>query len=239
MRFINFLTIIVVLSFFISCQSSEQKTENTETEQSFQGHKVKVEEVKQGNTYTYLKVTENNEEYWIATAKGDFSEGAMLYYGQGLEMKDFKSNEVDQTFDRIFFVQSLSTEPMMAGNEQLPEDPHNMRNRTAKVASISVEKSPGGITIAELYGAKDDYSGKKVVIRGQVTKFNSGIMGSNWAHIQDGSGEEKYDLTVTTSETVKVGEVVTFEGTVSLNKDFGAGYKYEVLIEQAKLVSKS
>ena len=64
-------------------------------------------------------------------------------------------------------------------------------------------------------------------------------MGSNWVHIQDGSSEEKFDLTITTSEKVKVGDVVTFEGTVAVDKDFGAGYKYEILVEQGKLVSKS
>ena len=72
-------------------------------------------------------------------------------------------------------------------------------------------------------------------IKGQVTKFSPNIMGKNWVHIQDGTNDSgNYDLTVTTNDVVKVGDVVTFEGTIVLKKDFGAGYFYEVIMEDAK-----
>ena len=74
-------------------------------------------------------------------------------------------------------------------------------------------------------------------MKGQVVKVNEEIMGKNWIHIQDGSGSAAdFDLTITTVEKVKVDDVVTFEGTISLSKDFGAGYFYEVIMEDAKLV---
>ena len=62
-------------------------------------------------------------------------------------------------------------------------------------------------------------------------------MAMHWVHLKDGTGEEGTDdLTITTDETVIVGQVVTFEGTIVLNKDFGAGYKYDVIMQQAKKV---
>ena len=62
-------------------------------------------------------------------------------------------------------------------------------------------------------------------------------MGKNWIHIQDGTEfEDGFDLTVTTSGTATMGEIVTFEGKISLDKDFGYGYSYAVLMEDAKPV---
>ena len=82
---------------------------------------------------------------------------------------------------------------------------------------------------------QDKYNGKKVVIKGEVVKTNFEIMNRNWFHIQDGTADgNKFDLTVTSLEKdVKVGDVITFEGKIALNKDFGYGYYYEVLMEEA------
>jgi hypothetical protein len=61
-------------------------------------------------------------------------------------------------------------------------------------------------------------------------------MDRNWVHLQDGTSDSgSFDLTVTTEEEVNVGDVLTFEGKIKLDKDFGAGYSYEVIMEQAKL----
>jgi len=95
----------------------------------------------------------------------------------------------------------------------------------------------GGISIAELFASREDYDSKTVIVRGRVTKFNSNIMGKNWIHIQDGtefSGEK--DLTITSDVDVKVDDIVTFEGKITLDKDIGPGYFYKIIMEQAKLV---
>jgi hypothetical protein len=105
---------------------------------------------------------------------------------------------------------------------------------------IKVEKAEGGISIGELFAGKESYSGKTVKVRGEVTKVNLGIMGRNWIHIQDGTADgNNYDLTITTDREASVGDVVTFEGTVTVNKDFGSGYSYEVIIEEAKVIANS
>ncbi len=95
------------------------------------------------------------------------------------------------------------------------------------------------ISIAELYANKTVYQGKTVRLHGKVVKYNPNIMGKNWVHIQDGTEHEgKNDLTVTTSMTTKVGDEITVEGTVVLNKDLGAGYFYEILLEDATIVKE-
>jgi hypothetical protein len=62
-------------------------------------------------------------------------------------------------------------------------------------------------------------------------------MGKNWLHVRDGSGAEgTNDLTVTTAGAMpNVGDTVVVTGPVVLNKDFGMGYQYDVLIEDAQV----
>ena len=94
----------------------------------------------------------------------------------------------------------------------------------------------GGLSIADVFAKKASLGGKSVTVRGTVVKFNGGIMDRNWMHIQDGSGTadaKNNDLTLTTDAAVKVGDVVTMTGTVALDKDFGAGYAYDVIVEKA------
>ena len=104
--------------------------------------------------------------------------------------------------------------------------------------NITVEPCNDCITIAKLLAGKDSFSGKVIKVKGQVTKFNPEIMGKNWVHIQDGTVfQDGFDLTVTTDAKVSVGETVTFQGKIVLNKDFGYGYSYSVLMEEGKSVS--
>lgn len=98
--------------------------------------------------------------------------------------------------------------------------------------NITVSSCDGCIKISDLLSGKKNYAGKVVKVTGKVTKYNAGIMGKNWVHIQDGSEfEGGFDLTVTTDIQTSVGETVTFEGKIVLDKDFGYGYFYAVLME--------
>jgi len=92
---------------------------------------------------------------------------------------------------------------------------------------------PEGVTtISELFKNSASFAGKKVKVHGVVVKINKGIMGRNWIHIQDGTNfDGNFDLTITSQEEPKVDDTVTLEGTVSVNKDFGAGYFYNVILE--------
>ena len=87
-------------------------------------------------------------------------------------------------------------------------------------------------TIAAVYKDKAALSGKAVTVQGKVVKVNNGIMGRNFLHVQDGSGDKTTnDLTVTSKQTANIGDQVTVTGNVVLNKDFGAGYAYPLLVE--------
>lgn len=113
---------------------------------------------------------------------------------------------------------------------------HHGRIVTEK-ADVKIEPCTDCITIAKLAEEKQSYGGKMIKIKGQVTKFNAGIMGKNWVHIQDGSEyKDNFDLTITTDINVAVGQIVTFEGKISLDKDFGYGYAYNILMEEGKLI---
>ncbi len=102
-----------------------------------------------------------------------------------------------------------------------------------------IAQAEGSITIAELIANKDKYAGKEVVLRGRVVKYNPKIMGKNWLHIQDGSGTNgKSDMTVTTTMEAKVGAIITVKGTVVLDKDLGAGYFFDIVVENATILAE-
>lgn len=202
---------------------------------------VEVTEVIQANAYSYLQVSEGNQQFWIAVPTMDAQKGDELHFTQSMEMADFYSRDLDRTFDLVLFVDNISTLPIPAatpalGSMQQPQQEamaHEGRPKTDK-KEIKVEAKDGAIQLAELFENPEKYDGKRVKVTGEVTRFNSGIMGKNWAHIQDGSSYGKhFDLTVTTQDIIPVGDVVIFEGTLVLNKDLGSGYFYEFLLEDA------
>jgi hypothetical protein len=109
------------------------------------------------------------------------------------------------------------------------------------LVGAEVEKSTAenGYTVGELFARAADLNGQKVTVQGQVVKISRNIMGRNWIHIQDGSGDpvtNTHDLVVTSSAVVEKGTVVSLEGVLAADKDFGAGYRYDAIIEDAVLV---
>ena len=227
-----FLAILVVFSGCVK----KNKVPSAQNVANPSMHEVKVEEVIQTSAYTYLKVSENGTENWIAVTHQEAAAGDTYYYDKApLEMKNFESKELKRTFETIYFVQEISKQPIVAA-EQTPI-PHAGKIAEGKKEGISVSPAEGSVSIAKLFAAKSDYAGKKIKMKGQVVKINEQVMGKNWIHIQDGSGDTgNFDLTVTTLDSAKMSDIVTFEGTISVNKDFGYGYSYELIMEDAKLV---
>ena len=152
-------------------------------------------------------------------------------------MANFTSKELKRTFPTILFVAKFSSTPIVATEKFAISDPPKGKQPAVAKEGLKVKPAADGITIAELYAKKDSYGGKSVKIKGEVVKFNAQIMGKNWFHIQDGTTNNgDFDLTITSAAEVKVGDIVTIEGVVALKKDFGAGYSYEVIVEEAKLI---
>jgi hypothetical protein len=198
-------------------------------------HKVVVDDILHTTTYTYLNVEEKGTAFWIAIPRReDLLKGKTYYYSGGYEMPNFQSKELDRTFETLYLVQEVTDTPNKSTD--IMQAAQSSGKRTPlQDEELDIKPEAGEISIAELYSNREGYSGKTVKIRGRVIKYNESIMGKNWAHIQDGSEFEKnYDLTVTTIDNVKMGDIVSFEGVIYLNKDFGAGYAYEVIMEEAK-----
>ncbi len=219
----------------ISCQS---KTENNTSENLGPNtHKVIVEQVLQTSAYTYLKVKEQDDEHWLAVSRRQVKKDDILYYDSFLEMKNFESKELQQTFETIYFIGEISDKPTLESNKQTISSPQgeigNVQND-----KISISPIKGGVTIAELFSKRDKYSDKVVIIKGKVVKYSSQIMGNNWVHLQDGTNDgENNDLTITTKDVVKVGDIVIFKGKIALNKNIGSGYSFDIIMEEAKLES--
>jgi len=94
--------------------------------------------------------------------------------------------------------------------------------------------------LEELFSKRDQFSEKSIIVKGKVTKINNGIMDRNWVHISDGTQfEGKKSLTITTQASVNIGDIVTFKGTVILNKDFGYGYIYDIVLEEGELLEQT
>lgn len=103
---------------------------------------------------------------------------------------------------------------------------------------VKVEKAQGdnAYTVGEIFEKGKKLNNKKIAVRGKVVKVSKMIMGKNWLHIQDGTGnpmQNSHDLVVTTMAEPALDSVVIVEGTLHANKDFGAGYRYDVIIEDA------
>ncbi len=239
----------LLVMVFTSCvrNKSGQIVQNKISENS---KAFEVAEVIQAGSYTYLKVKENMSDRWVAVSKQEVAEGEVYYYDEALQMTNFTSKELNRTFDVIYFVNQISKTPVKSGgmagqmpHGQLPggERPsgHDGKVDTQKKGNISIEKAKDEITVGEIFSERQKFSARQVEIRGVVVKVNKNIMGKNWVHLQDGTvSDGKFDLTVTTQDLVQVNEEVTFRGTIILEKDFGAGYYYDVIMEEAELVSK-
>ena len=112
--------------------------------------------------------------------------------------------------------------------------------KAVDVGDVKVAKAtgPGARTVAEVVAKSADLKEKPVVVRGKVVKFTPAVMGKNWIHLRDGSGsasDGSNDVLVTTNDEAKIGDVVLVKGVVHTDRDFGAGYSYKVLIEEATL----
>jgi len=198
-------------------------------------HKVVADEILNTSKYTYLHVSEDGgEPYWIAIPRKEVKTGVTYYYKGGLKKTNFKSVEHERVFDVVYLVSDVSETPGMAG---MPANHPPITNGEVADDSGPIDPPAGGIDLATLIAKKEAYAGQIVRVRGRVVKVNNMIMDRNWVHIQDGSGGSHLaDLAVTTQEVIPMGAIVGFEGRIAINKDFGAGYRYEIILEEAQLL---
>lgn len=185
--------------------------------------------------YTYAQIDTGKEKVWAAGPITALTKGDMIEFSTQMPMKDFHSKSMQRDFSIIYFVNRFITNKDASSTKDtvtaLPHDQLKEQKNSQPVKEIS--KVEGGHTIAEIYAQKNNLSGKIIRVRGQVVKFSANIMGKNWLHVRDSSTLE--DLTVTTNSIATINDIIIIEGKLELDKDFGYGYVYPVILENAKI----
>lgn len=190
-----------------------------------------VLETRNVDGYTYLRLKTAGGEAWAAVPTSSVKTGAQVTIGNTSVMENFESRTLKKKFDKIVFGQIVDPAAgPVAGNAVAPAAP------AAKPIKVEKATGPDARTVAEVVTGKAGLKDKSVLVRGQVVKVNTGIMGKNWLHLRDGSGSDadgSNDVLVTTKDTATLGQVVSVKGTVRTDVNLGAGYTYAVLIEDA------
>ena len=197
--------------------------------------------------YTYVLIDNDRDTRWVAGRQIAVTVGDVVQASQGMAMSQFESKSLNRTFDVVYFagaMENLST-PAMSKSQPgsaLPAG-HPSLDDTAETqaADTKVPALEPGQDIAYVYANKDALADQQISLRGKVVKYNGGILGKNFIHIQDGSGDAadgSNDLTVTSSATTAVGDTVVLAGKIILNKDFGAGYSFAVMMEDASITTE-
>jgi hypothetical protein len=203
-------------------------------------HKVVINEVLPTKKYVYLNVNEGEKQFWIATRKQNVSKGKTYFYKGGLLKTNFESKEYDRVFETVYLVSNLVEENHSNNSGVLNNDNSTPIQATSEKVVIpthteDIIEHKGSVKIAELVKNPKKYEGKTIQISGKCVKINPGIMDRNWIHLKDGSKDD-FDLVVTSEIFIQEGTIITVKALVSLNKDFGAGYKYDLILENGIIV---
>lgn len=210
-----------------------------------------VLETMNGGGYTYVFIETDEDKRWVAVPQAAVLVDDVVQTGQGMPMSNFESKTLNRTFDVVYFAGGLENlsapAPAMTPTAAdpvaalPPGHPSTDSAAAATAADVKVTELTPGQDIAYVYANKDALADQSISLRGKVVKYNEGILGWNFIHIQDGSGDVadgSNDLTVTSKATTAMGETVVLTGTIILNKDFGAGYSFPVLMEDASITTE-
>ena len=202
--------------------------------------KGEVLEVNDVGAYTYVRLKTVNGELWAAVGKAPIRKGTAITIENAELMDNFESKTLKKTFPKIYFGSLRVAQPAAANAAGQVAAAHAAAPRTEYAGDVKVPKAtgPDARTVAEIVTRTAELKDKTVLVRAKVVKYSSAIMGKNWIHLRDGSGsaaDNTNDVTATTKDQAKVGDVVLVKGVVRKDKDFGAGYVYKVLIEDATL----
>jgi hypothetical protein len=197
----------------------------------------KVSETINSGGYTYINIEKDNKNTWVAIPQTEVKVGQEISVIPGTSMPNFESKTLNRTFESLIFSPGLvSGTP--AATDAAPQSSSAPAKRAEEKIKVEKASGPDACTVAELYDKKTSLDKKNVVVRGKVVKVSTGIMNTNWIHIQDGSGDASNgtnDLLVTSDDIPSVGDIVTAKGTLVTDRDIGSGYKFAVMIEQAKI----
>jgi len=213
-----------------------------------QGLSGKVLERLDASPYCYLRIQTSRGEVWAAIPEAKIEKGTEVTVANPMLMNNFESKTLNRTFAEVYFgtLAPAGGAAAVAAPPAAPAGGAPAQMGTPPPAPMEVgkvDKATGADaqTVADVWAKKGNLKEKSVTIHGKVVKYNPGVMGKNWLHLQDGSGDAgkgTHDITVTSQDPAAKGDVVTIKGVVRLDKDFGAGYTYAVIVEDAKVVKK-
>jgi len=202
-------------------------------DQAMQGVSGKVVETMNSGGYTYVLVDKDGAKTWVALPQSAITVSSEITCQPGMEMNNFKSPSLNRTFERIVFSGGIApVGPVAAPTPAAAPAP-------AEAITVSKAEGANAQTVGEIFEKKDALANKPVAVQGKVVKVSRGIMGKNWLHLQDGTGSQAAgtnDLVVTTDALPEIGAVVAIKGNLSRERDFGAGYFYDVIIENAEVI---
>jgi hypothetical protein len=240
---ISALASILAIAVLSGCNSSKTSADvsqpKDEIKASQNGDVIsgKVVETMDSGGYTYVCVEKNSKKSWVAIPGTKVTVGEEMAFHPQMEMSNFKSKTLNRTFETIYFsAGAIGHQETVVSVQTMA--PKNAPAVSAEEIHVAKAAGPDAYTVAELFGKRNDLDKKKVTVKGKVVKVSAGIMGVNWIHIRDGSGDAKKgtnDLVVTSQELASVGDIVTASGTLAKDKDFGAGYRYDVIVEAASI----
>jgi len=186
--------------------------------------------------YTYIEVDTGDALVWVAGPVTQLKVGDAVEVRGGVPMINFRSTALDRTFDNILLVSAIQVKSQQ-NDSSASEASGGDAGAEPQVSGI--ERIEGGHTVGEIIAGKASLAGSEVAVRGKVVKMNASIMGRNWVHLSDGTvgPDGERDLIVTTEDIAAVGSTVVVRGTVATDRDFGSGYSYSVLIEDAKVTA--
>ena len=221
----------------LTLAEAHQGNPDTKSPQDMPALSGKIVETMDSGGYTYVHIVKDSKKVWVAVPRMKVTVGQDISFQPGMVMNNFTSKTLGRTFESVVFSNGITEQP---GTESVEKSGKQREKEVTKNVTVKIEKAPGpdAYTVAELYGKSSTLDKKKVVIRGRVVKVSEEIMGKNWIHIQDGSGNPSNgtnDIVVTSEELFSVGDIVTVKGTLYEDKDFGSGYKYDVIVEQASI----
>jgi len=236
--------LLIPLVFSMVLFQCKGKMNISEPDEKAAFHKGIVEETMDSNGYTYILLkTDAGKHIWVACLATGVKKGDKVTAPQGHVMRDFTSKSLKKTFPSILFVERVEVEGAMStgAHGDAPNTGSMKKTEPAKVdmTGFVATNVKGRITVGDCYQNIDKLNGQTVTVRGKVVKFLPGIMNKNWIHLQDGTGKEgANDLVVTTQGNTKAGEIVVITGKLEKNKDFGSGYKYAVIVEDARIAAE-
>lgn len=256
MRYFIILFGLILLISYSGCKGNnshepQKVASNNNAVRAAQPHSKVIEgkvlEVLNVPGYTYLNLNTGNEKIWVAIPESKVEKESIVKVLPDMELRNFTSRALNRTFERIIFATGIVGDHHN-NHSKASINPHAAMpsSLTKKAESLEIPKGfqldkaqgENGFTVAEIYQKRKELNRKTVRVNGFVTKVLSGIMGKNWVHLQDGTGGKDgtpTELVVTTNALPNPGDVIAVEGTLYADKDFGAGYKYDVIIENSKV----